>query len=878
MPGTNLTRQEAEAREQIITTASYDISLDLTASETVFPSTTILKFSCSQPGASTFVDLIAPQVRRVVLNGRELDPQEVYADSRITLVDLEAENTLMVEAECEYSHTGEGLHRFTDPADNRSYTYSQCEVADARRIFACFEQPDLKARFTFHLVTDADWTAISNQPTPEPQITGDVARWDFAQTPIMSTYLVAVIAGPYTQWRDSFASMDGRSIPLGLFVRESMAQYVDPENIFDVTKRGFEFFEKSFRLAYPYEKYDQIFAPQYNAGAMENIGAVTLTESYVFRSKPLEAEIAARANTITHEQAHMWFGDLVTMKWWNDLWLNESFAEFMAHYACVNNTQWTNGWTDFNATRKLVGYAQDQLPTTHPIMADIHDLADVLVNFDMITYAKGASVLKQLVAWVGEEAFLTGVHNYLVKYAESNATLVDFLSEIEAASGQDLHPWSTMWLEEAGVTTLRPVVEEKGDGTYAQVSIAQEVPAVYGRFADIPHRDLPAISVTPSLRPHKIGLAGYDLDGESMVKHLSLSVVVEGALTQVEELSGAKVPDVLMVNEEDLTFATLRLDDRSSARLPGVLSKIDDPLTRALLWGSAWDSVRGGELPARQYLSLARGALIGETNSMTLLSVLARLRSATHLYVSPRVRAQSRQLTADWLRDMTEQAPPGTDRQLQFLKSFTSLACTDQHFDFLNDLFTGATQLPSLTMDTDLRWEILSALVAGGRLGPDEIDQELKLDPTMSGAEKAAGVRAAIPTIEAKRQAWEFGVLDDTITNATQREVLAGFSQVQDPSLLREFAGQYFSAIEHVWQTRTTHMRQNIVKAVYPVRLANDEHVDVLAMTDQWLDDLGARQPDLRRLVLANREEVICARLAVACDESFVDDPPTNGG
>ncbi|MDR0487802.1 MAG: aminopeptidase N, partial [Propionibacteriaceae bacterium] len=574
MPGTNLTRVEAEERAGMLAVHSYEINLDLTGGGEYFNSTTTIRFSCSQPGTSTFVDLIAPEVRRVALNGVELDPTVVFEDSRITLEGLEPENTVVVEALAEYSHTGEGLHRFTDPVDSKTYTYSQAEVADARRIFACFEQPDLKSRFTFHVVAPADWTIISNQPTPQPQVDGDKATWVFAETPIMSTYLVAIIGGPYARWIDSYLSTDGRVVPLGLFVRESMAQYMDADEIFDITRRGFEFFESAFEVAYPYEKYDQIFVPQYNAGAMENIGAVTLTEDrYIFRSKPVEALVAARANTILHEQAHMWFGNLVTMKWWNDLWLNESFAEFMSHLAASSNTRWTDAWTDFLASRKMVGYQQDQLPTTHPIVAEIRDLADVFVNFDMITYAKGASVLRQLVAWVGQESFLKGVHNYLIKYAESNATLEDFLAEVGQASGRDLKAWSKVWLEEAGVTTLRPLVVANSEGVYVKGGITQEAAKVYTRFSEIPHRDLPEITVNPSLRPHHIAVAGYNLIDKGLVRSWSYEVDIAGESTDIDELTGQVIPDLLIINDGDLTYAKIRLDKGSQAALPRLITK-----------------------------------------------------------------------------------------------------------------------------------------------------------------------------------------------------------------------------------------------------------------------------------------------------------------
>ncbi len=873
MPGYNLTREEAEERSRLIRVRGHDITLDLTAEGETFPSTAVIDFDCAEPGAQTFLDLIAPGVDRVTLNGVELDPAEVFQDSRIQLRGLKAENRVVVVARAAYSHTGEGLHRFTDPVDGQTYTYTQFEVADARRVFASFEQPDLKSRFVFHVIAPSHWTVIGNQPTPQPVPYGPagspvegVARWDFEPTPVMSSYLTAVIAGPYHRWSDSYTSTDGREIPLGAFVRESMAHYFDPEEIFDVTKRGFGFYEQAFGVPYPYAKYDQAFVPQYNAGAMENIGAVTLTEDrYVFRSTPVQAQVDSRANTILHEQAHMWFGDLVTMKWWNDLWLNESFAEFMSHLAAAN-TRWPEAWTDFLAVRKLTGYQQDQLPTTHPIVADIRDLADVEVNFDMITYAKGASVLKQLVAWVGQAEFLQGVHSYLTKHAWGNATLHDFLSEVEAASGRDLGAWSKVWLEEAGVTLLRPVTLERPEGVYEKVTIAQEVPAVYSAFSAIPHRDLPAISIQPSLRPHHIGVAGYALDDDGMTRIWSKAVDVDGAATELPELAGQVIPDLLIVNDGDLAYAKLRLDDASRRALPRVLSRIKDSLTRALVWGLLWDSLRDGELPAHDYVDLVLNSIERETSSTTTQSLLTRLQQTIRLYVAPGNRRDIQDDAAARLVALAMRADPGSDQQLQFFKAFAALACNPTQLGFVAEVLDGGSAMEGLVVGTGLRWELLTDLVAAGVRAEADIAAELEADPTLSGQESAAGARAALPTLEAKQRAWRLAVFDESISNAAQRNILTAFTRVSDPTLLRQFAIEYFAQIEQVWVTRSREMAQNIVEMAFPIFAVDDPEVDLLQMTDFWLDRLGARLPALRRLILTAREGVIRAQSAQAAD------------
>lgn len=448
MPGTNLTRSEAAQRAEIISVNSYDIELDLARGDETFTSVTTISFSAVE-GSETFLDLVADSVESLSINGVDHDPASAFADSRITLSALKAENTVRVESTQRFTNTGEGLHRFVDPADGETYLYSQFEVPDSRRVFAVFEQPDLKATFRFTVTAPAAWEVFSNQPTPTPIAAGErdgraISTWAFSPTPVMSSYITAVIAGPYFTVRDSLTSSDGRTIPLAIACRASLKEYLDADYIIAKTREGFEFFEREFQTPYPFEKYDQIFVPEFNAGAMENVGAVTFTDAYVFRSQVTDAMRERRVVTILHELAHMWFGDLVTMQWWNDLWLNESFAEFMSTLGVAEATEWSDCWTTFTASEKSWAYRQDQLPSTHPIVAEIRDLDDVLVNFDGITYAKGALVLKQMVAWVGREPFMQAVHDYFAEFHHANATLHDLLRHLSAQSGRDLEAWSAV--------------------------------------------------------------------------------------------------------------------------------------------------------------------------------------------------------------------------------------------------------------------------------------------------------------------------------------------------------------------------------------------------------------------------------------------------
>ncbi|MFC5999204.1 aminopeptidase N [Quadrisphaera sp. GCM10027208] len=851
MPGLNLTRDEARQRARLLDVTSYDVTLDLGGDGGTFGSTTVVRFACAEPGASTFVDLVAPTVHEVELNGRRLDPAEVADGTRIHLADLAADNELRVVADCAYMNTGEGLHRFVDPVDDETYLYSQFEVADARRVFTVFDQPDLKATFSFTVTAPDHWQVVSNSPTPSPTPSGPGrATWRFAPTPRLAPYVTALVAGPYHVVRGELTSRDGRSVPLGVFCRASLAEFLDADEIFDITRRGFEFFESTFDLPYPFEKYDQLFVPEFNAGAMENAGAVTFLETYVFRSRVPDAMYERRALTILHELAHMWFGDLVTMRWWDDLWLNESFAEYASTLCMSEATRWRSAWTTFSSMEKSWAYRQDQLPSTHPIVADIRDLEDVEVNFDGITYAKGASVLKQLVAWVGREEFVAGVRQYFRTHAWGNTELRDLLVELERTSGRDLTAWSDLWLERAGVTTLRPVLETDADGVLTAVAVAQEAPEEH-----------------PVLRPHRLAIGCYDLveDGGRvrLERTHRVELDVEGQRTEVPDLVGQPRPDLLLLNDDDLAYAKIRLDDASLRTAVGHLGAFEDSLPRTLVWAAAWDMTRDAELPARDFIDLVLSNLDAETDSSVVLVLLRQLSSAVLLYTAPEHRREVQRDVAERLLRHVRAAEPGSDAQLQLLKAFAGLAVTDEHLDVLTGILDGSAVPEGLSVDTDLRWDLLGALVAGGRAGDAEIDAEQRRDDTAAGRRAAASARAARPTPEAKAEAWASVVDSDELPNAVQAAVIGGFGHVHDTALLEPFVEPYFAALRRVWQTRTNEIAQQIVTGLYPTRLATEE---TLRRTDEWLAAAGEDLPALRRLVLENRDGVARALRAQECD------------
>ncbi|MGN9815885.1 aminopeptidase N [Streptomyces sp. SD11] len=852
MPGTNLTREEAQQRAKLLTVDSYEIDLDLSGAVEggTYRSVTTVRFDAAENGAS-FIDLVAPAVQEVVLNGDSLDPAEVFTDSRIALSGiLEGRNVLRVVADCAYTNTGEGLHRFVDPVDQQAYLYTQFEVPDARRVFASFEQPDLKATFQFTVKAPSGWTVISNSPTPEPK--DDV--WEFEPTPRISTYITALILGPYHSVHSVYEK-DGQSVPLGIYCRPSLAQFLDSDAIFEVTRQGFAWFQEKFDYAYPFKKYDQLFVPEFNAGAMENAGAVTIRDQYVFRSKVTDAAYEVRAETILHELAHMWFGDLVTMEWWNDLWLNESFATYtsIACQAYAPDSRWPHSWTTFANSMKTWAYRQDQLPSTHPIMATINDLDDVLVNFDGITYAKGASVLKQLVAYVGENEFFRGVQAYFKAHAYGNTQLSDLLGALEETSGRDLGTWSQKWLQTAGINILRPEIETDANGVITSFAIRQEAPA------------LPAgAKGEPTLRPHRIAVGLYDLDDDSgkLVRGERIELDVDGELTEVPELVGKRRAAVVLLNDDDLSYAKVRLDEQSLAFVTEHLGDFEASLPRALCWASAWDMTRDAELATRDYLSLVLSGIGKESDIGVVQSLHRQVLTAVELYADPNAREALLTRWTDATLAHLRSSEAGGDHQLAWARAFAATARTPEQLDLLEGLLDGRESIEGLAVDTELRWSFVQRLAAVGRFDDAEITSEYERDKTAAGERHAATARAARPTDEAKAEAWASVVESDKLPNALQEAVIGGFVQYGQRELLAPYTDKYFEAVKGVWDSRSHEMAQQIAVGLYP---SVQVSADTLAKTDEWL---ASAEPSaaLRRLISESRSGVERALRAQAAD------------
>ena len=851
MPGSNLTRVEAEERKAIVEAPiHYYVDLDLTVGGKTFGSVTRISFG-AKAGSSTFLDLIADEVESVELNGVALDPAKVFVDDRIELDGLQENNEVVVKALCRYSNTGEGLHRSVDPSDGNIYLYSQFEVPDARRVYTVFDQPDLKAIFDFTVVAPQSWIVTSNMPvcsvetldrTTQDGTMGDHAnegtkRWSFESTPVMSSYLTAICAGPYAEWHTEYSNEDGRTVPMAMYCRQALAKAFekDVDYLFDITKKGFAFYAKTWGVPYPYAKYDQIYVPEYNAGAMENIGMVTIRDQYVFESKVTDAYAERRVVTVLHELAHMWFGDYVTMKWWNDLWLNESFAEFTSTLATAEATEWKDAWATFCSGEKSWGLRQDQLHTTHPIVAPINDLNDTYVNFDGITYAKGASVLKQLVAYVGRDKFFEGIHSYLDKHAYSNATLSDLLDELEITSGRDLKAWSAKWLEESSINTIAAHVESE-NGKLTGVTLTQTAPADY-----------------PVLRPHRLALGFYNEDKVTgrIVRTDRVELDVDGETTVVEGVAGKERPAVLLVNDDDLTYTKIRFDEESLAFAEHNLQRFDDALARAVIWLAFWDMTRDGEFPAERFVAMTLRLLASETESTTFRYALACMSTAAHHYVAPASRDAVLRQVADELWSLANNAEAGSDNQFQLVTAYLGYGKEGDEAFVANakGLLDGSIALEGLEIDNNMRWTIVSALSEVNAIDQAYIDAELAKRETTENREFALGARATAGTAEAKAWAWDQALHNVDLTNMQLESIAGGFAGTPRADLADPYAERYFEVADWIWENKTYHMAEALLVGLYP---SYADPAKLVELGEAWLAGHADADRAFKRIITEN--------------------------
>jgi aminopeptidase N len=844
-----ITRTETSERARLLRIVSYDVELDLAASPETFRSQSVITFECAEPGADSYADLIAQTVHEITLNGAAIDPAAAYSDGRIALTGLAARNELRVVADCAFSTDGAGLHRAVDSADGKVYCYSHFEPAEARKMYANFEQPDLKAEFTFHVTAPAHWVVRSNQPAPQPEPAaqasagGSVASWHFEPTPRISTYLTAIVAGEYHLVTDSHTTPSGQVVPLGLACRASLAAYLEPEDMFGITKQGLDYYTGLFGGPFPYAKYDQILVPEFPAGAMENVGCVTFSEHSLFRSKVTSSRYEQRAETILHEMAHMWFGDLVTMRWWDDLWLNESFAEMCAFQSSAEATRYTESWTTFCAGRKVWGYMQDQQPSTHPVAADVETLSEAIANFDGISYAKGGSVLKQLVAYLGRDSFFAGIRAYFGQHAWGNATLADLLSALSASSGKELGDWAEVWLQTAGPNTLRPEFSQDEDGRFTRFAVLQEASAEH-----------------PVLRPHHLAVGLYNRANRKLVRTHRVEIDVAGPRTEVPELAGQPRPDLILLNDDDLGYAIVRFDDRSLQTLKTSIGEFTDSLARTVCWSAVLDMALQAELSLPAFARIVAAGMGHEPSVSVLQTVLGIALQLVTLTGEPGQLAELQETLSDAAMPLLQSAEPGSDFQLAWAQLLTSTAVRPEQLDLLAGMLDGSAVIGGLAVDTELRWAMLRRLATRGRAGDAEIDAELAGDNTDDGRRQAQACRAAIPDAEHKEAAWQLLAQSQELGTDGVLAIARAFGQADHAALLAPYADRYFEALPEIWASRGEQFRFLLGQLLFPLYATSPQ---LLGRVDDFLAE-QERNPGMARVLVQSRDIVAKALRARA--------------
>jgi aminopeptidase N len=819
-----LTRDEAAARAALIQVESYDIELDLTTGDETYSTRCHVRFRCLEPGGSSFIELLAERCTAIELNGTALDPATAYNGERIALESLGIKNELIVEADCAYTHSGEGIHRFVDPEDGRTYLYSESFLYEAQRIFACFDQPDLKASFRLRVRAPEEWTVVANG-TGSQTAPGE---WSFEPTPPLPTYLFALCGGPY-----HVVASEHAGVPVSILCRQSLVRYVNADEIFETARRSLDFFGGLFGRPYPFSKLDLVFVPE-QQGAMENAACITFMDDLIYRPPVTDAQLRTLAEFIAHEIAHMWFGDLVSMRWWDDLWLNESFATYMANLALAEATRHRTAWTTFAMRDKTWGYWADQLPSTHPISANVPDAIATMLNLDGISYSKGAGVLKQLVAWVGFEPFRQGLAQYIADHAFSNTTIRDLLAAFEAASGRDLEAWSREWLETAGVATLYPDTVVIEDGRYAMFEVEQTAPPVQ-----------------PTLRSHRLAIGLFDRVDGRYVRRERVEIDVAGRNTEVPELIRVRGADLIVLNDDDLTWARTRLDDRSlQAVLDGAIPAIDDSLTRAVLWLAVREMMLDALLPVGEYVRIAADALGSETEISLLEDLYRRVISAITRFGNPERRdprlADLTSRSIEWL----SAAPPGSDIQLAHARGVMRTAVTPDQTALIRGWLETDDLPEGLTLGQELRWLIVIRLATLGVVGADDIVEEQRRDPTYSGSAKAGTARASLPSAETKARVWQEALSPEPPSLGILHATLTGFWQPEQVELARPYLQRYVPEVAGRWG-ESQQIARELGYSLFPWVVAEGSTADIIRRATS--DNLD---PAFRRIIAEGLDDL----------------------
>jgi len=797
----DITRDQTTERARLLRVRSYDVDLDFTGGPETFGSVSLIRFDCREPGATTHADLIATGVREIALNGAALDPAAVWADGRITLPALADRNELRVVADCAYTSSGTGMHR-ADSADGTVHIYAKLAQAYARTAYACFDQPDLKSPFTFSVTAPASWVVASNQPQADIERTLDDSQTvRFLPTPALPTFTTTVVAGDYHLITAEHTAPGGRQIPLELACRADLAANLDAEALFELTAKGLDFYTEWLGAPYPYAKYGQVFVPELSCLASEDAGCVLVSEQLLFRSQDAApALLRLRTATVLHEMAHMWFGDCATQQWWDDLWLSESFAEFCEATAQVKLGLDPDAWPTMSVTEGIAAVADDRLPSSHPVASGAATVSEAIATFDGISYAKGAAVLRQLSAYVGEEKFTTGLRAYLARHSYGNARLADLLAAVGEAAGKELTTWSKAWLETAGPNVLRCQFSTDAADRFTEFSVMQE-----------------ASERHPVLRPHRVAVGLYRRSGDALERVARVDVDVTGARTAVPSLLGALQPDLILLNDDDTGYVIVRFDPRSLETVLSSVGGLPDLSARAVCWNAIIDMVRQAELPVTAFAAMLAEAM----RSQPSRPALSALRDQ-----------------AEWL--------------------IARFATPDQATEARTQLEAAAAAIPARTPDAEPRWAALRRLAAAGQADDARIDAALAADPSDAGRRSAAACRAAIPDAAHKEAAWQL-LTSDGAGPETVTAVAVGFMQPEHADLLAPYAERYLSEMPGLWRTRDGHMRVRLANALFPYPAVTAEF---LTRIDEFIT-AGAADPGLARIVGDHRdtaERVLRAR------------------